>query len=249
MSEVYFLNLINPAGGFCYHYKAYTNKHSWASFLDQSKKWQTQLSNQNSKLLLIGPSAGYSLSSQLLSKYNQIDVLEIDSLAKWLFKKRFSKHPNIKFSNKIYFSIKNDSFNLIVEDLKQIKKDFPQHDIFFCNFLGQLPVLNKKISEQDYRLFFTEELHKILSDRTWYSYHDIFSVHFKKPHEIELFDVSSVDYFVDKLKEYGRNHSLLKFEVIDHLTQMNSKNDLLWLWPITPKSLHLIQAIYYTPEQ
>jgi hypothetical protein len=129
----------NPTGGIAYHVRALgSHSERWAPFrtaLAQSiAQWCSGQSGRLSSIILIGASGGYCLSSDWLKGFERIVVVEIDPLARMIFRARLPQH-------KIEFIKENI---LTAESLRPWREFLDSHagiPILFCNILGQLPLM------------------------------------------------------------------------------------------------------------
>jgi len=160
-----FNRLFSPSGGLLYHWKAYRFQDSlWRPFQIEINSWLVHRWNPHSKsIVLIGPSAGYQLSEEFLKRFEKIIVYEPDLFALYLLKNKFKKN-NLKykfFAQKIHFV---NSSKLSKECLVDLVKQYPDSCFLFCNLLGQLPLIYRKVKESQF-IIWTNEFESIFKDK------------------------------------------------------------------------------------
>ena len=244
------LNLLSKSGGLLYHFKARSYSQTiWGPYINNVYSWLDAWKPKKDKLLLIGPSSGYSISNRFLNRFKHIDAIEIDPLARLLFS--YSHDKKIHWDKQDYFKFSsNNNFN---ESFNKISEKYADHAILFCNFLGQVSFLIS--NNEDRFLNFESALQEFVKERSWASYHDIFSINAKaKP--IMIGDVSHVNLTVDINKnnvqfakwlqnfiEPPKNHEVV---VNDHKTFNffeKTKNINYFAWELQPRQTNIIEAI------
>lgn len=81
---------LSPSGGLTYHLRALRwRRRLWTPFRAQVAAWLAAWQPPCSELLLLGPSAGYTLDPAFLSRFAAIHAVEPDPLAHWLLRRRF----------------------------------------------------------------------------------------------------------------------------------------------------------------
>lgn len=214
-------NFITLSGGFNYHLKAFKNKKNWLPFKKQLHQFLNQWSPSKKSLNLIGPSGGHTLTTEFLNKFNEINCYDPDPLAHYIFKKN---HPiNLTWKTKNFYLELNTSNNC---------------SYLFANLLGQLPASLSSQELDDHNIM----LKSFLNDKSWASYHDVYSWNTKDQKHKDMPVPQSRNfqsYFEDNLKPHS--------EVIDHQTQFISSwsdHRQFFLWPLTPKRMHLIECCF-----
>src|SRR5438067_1928170 len=136
------------SGGTFYHLKAALYSHAlWDSHRQGVARFLKEWSPKEKVLVLIGPSAGYSLPTDFLSQFESIIAYEPDPVARLIFERRTGLKPRWK------------GHYLLEENL-------PGGAVLISNLLGQLEI---DVAE------FKPRLLRQLSGREFASYHDIFS--------------------------------------------------------------------------
>ena len=233
--------IINPAGAIYYHINAIYYKKNWQSFIsllnEQLMAWQPSCKN----IVIFGGSGGYCLKPEFVNQFDEIVHIDPDPLASRIFKWRFQK--NIQINCKNYFSKG-------LEGLSDLKKDFPNYSILFSNILGQIPYIVK--IDDNYPQSFCNILANLLNDISWFSFHDLLSLHFNKPNPALCWPViiegDSNNDLIDRLQQQTQLRPL-KINIIDHFTEgllPQTKSKIKLVWPRTPTSYHIIEATSQT---
>lgn len=208
------------SGGIGYHLRAakYSEK-LWDSFKCNLGFWLQNWEQKNSSLLLVGPSAGYSLSEKFLSRYQKIYVSEPDLIARILFRRRFVK-LNIE---------------TIRDDFISGNKPFPESDILFCNLLGQLRLAPDAMVKLLTRL----------RGKNFATYHDLFSFNGSFHWLSEKIDAGAKINEADLFSLFISTKNLHELIVEDHglLNFFPSRSRLVLHWEIVPGRHHLIECV------
>jgi hypothetical protein len=187
-SAVSFSALTNPAGGLFYQWRAFRfRKKLWGPFRHQVAEWLNSWARDREMLVLVGPSAGYTLPRELLLRFRRIVVVEPDAAAFMIFQARFLV-PAV-WEPGDYFGLEKTPAQ--PEKLNELFERYPSAAILFCNVLGQLPVLLRdggRASEVEPYMLGLSKVFRAAS-RSWpnlrlASYHDRFSRNTKHPNEI-----------------------------------------------------------------
>ncbi len=81
---------LTPAGGLVYHLRALRHRPLWRAYSDRLAGWLQAWNPPCRELVLIGPSAGWTLPAAFLAGFGQVHVLEPDPLARRLLGRRFA---------------------------------------------------------------------------------------------------------------------------------------------------------------
>lgn len=164
-----FASLFNPAGGVSYHLRAarHGNK-SWRPFRDGLQGWLTHWQPRERHLVLVGPSAGYSLSTAFLARFDRLTILEPDPLACWLMKRRLRADANTRSIRCTFVSEDH-----LLETPTRLAELVAELDaaILFCNVLGQLGHLLPNASDAHLRSI-KNAVRTATDGRSFASYHD-----------------------------------------------------------------------------
>ncbi len=130
--------LLGPAGGLVYHWRALRyQKKLWRPFRDQVAIWLRDWALDCQLLVLIGPSAGYTLPREFVLRFQRIVVVEPDPAAFLLFQSRFL--VPVDWQREDFFDLSSSKPN--PDKLLELFSRYPAGAFLFCNVLGQLPVL------------------------------------------------------------------------------------------------------------
>ena len=77
--------MTNPSGGWWWHVRAWRSRKSWQPVTQQMQDWWLHHSPQADKLVIVGASAGWMLSTQWLCRFKEVLTVDIDPWAWRLF--------------------------------------------------------------------------------------------------------------------------------------------------------------------
>lgn len=160
--------LVNPAGGLAYHLRAVRYRDGlWRPLRDALATWLSEWRPTERHLILVGPSAGYTLPMTWLGQFERLTALEPDPLAMWLFRRRIKRD-----TNSVPLTLLSDDH--LVDDparFVSLAKAHPDAAILFCNVVGQLRHLID--SNDDCRLAAVKQaVRSAIEGRSWATYHD-----------------------------------------------------------------------------
>jgi hypothetical protein len=220
--------LFHPSGSLPYHLRAWRWRRSlWAPFHAEVRRWLTDWRPETKHLVLVGPSGGYALSLQFLQRFDRIDVLEPDPLARWLLRRRF---PGIAFNW-------NDSAYLAQSGgFSRLAATYTAAAFLFCNLLGQ--ELQRQPAGFD-RAAWLAELEPALRCRAWASWHDLVST--TRPPDIR--PLLRLDHAIPLDELLARFWHGGNLEIIDHDTTGLCPREprRYGIWHLAPQSYHLIE--------
>lgn len=161
------------SGGVSYHLRAINQRYStWAPFFQIVRKWLvSDWRPTNTRLVIFGSSAGWSLPLEFLSQFNSIVIVEPDPLARMIFTFRFRHLKKLEFlavNNLLPWFDKEECFEKFIEAERNSA-------FLFSNLLGQIAFhldfqdTNSSREESNRRFL------KQMKDQTWASYHDVLS--------------------------------------------------------------------------
>lgn len=211
--------LIHPSGSLVYHWRAWRYRDTlWRPFRHRVDAWLAQWHPTPGHLVLIGPSAGYTLSPSFLGRFQRISVLEPDRLARHLLQRRF---PAIHFD-----------FHPALTRPESLLESFPEAAYLFCNVLGQAWTG----AEESH---WHRSLEASLAGQAWASYHDVVSTG-RRPDSIDAIDLPAMVPFDDLLGRFWLHGDLT---VDDHGTfgLFAELPRRYALWQLTPGRFHLIE--------
>jgi hypothetical protein len=154
-------------GGLTWHATAWLAQKRWVNTKDSIEQFLLKSPTRaHRKLILVGGSAGWMMSSKWLSQFEHIELVDIDPLAPFLFR---IQHKDVFKDGSIRFHF--DRRDGILE-LPQLLKQHPQGLLWFDNVLGQQCYRFKDEEWVERQLKFIKTL---LKDRSWGSVHDLLS--------------------------------------------------------------------------
>lgn len=149
-------HLLSDSGGLAYHWRALRHRHLWQPFIANVAQWLEAWNPPQDELVIIGPSAGYTLDARFLGRFAQVIILEPDPLARALLRRRF---PLVRFRHDPL-----DCFAGLHGPLA-LRQQYPQAAFLFANSIGQ------QLARLDSR--WPAHLLSALQDCSWASYHDV----------------------------------------------------------------------------
>ncbi len=160
--------LLNPAGGLSYHLRAarYAAK-LWQPTCAALAHWLARWQPPERHLVVVGPSAGYTLPLGWFTRFDQLTLLEPDPLARWLFgwrMRRHSRSPQLTF-------VPEDHLLEAPDRLLRLVHGCGDAALLFSNVLGQLQHLlgespGTKLDDVK------RMVRAACQGRSWASYHD-----------------------------------------------------------------------------
>ena len=220
------MNLMNPAGGLIYHWRALMHGKAWEDYRKNVLAFLKEWNPPREELILVGPSAGYSLDTHWLSSFDYLLGVEIDPLARWNFGRRHDVDVDW-----IAGAIAPD-----LNGIERILTQYPESPVLFCNILGQVPSLFPQMEDVP---DFHNRLLELLDGRMWASYHDRLSGQFTRPPRSRHFPSSlPIEDVVQAWKLSGT--------ILDHQTGTLGEGRECWVWPweIRPGYTHLIEGVF-----
>lgn len=214
--------LWHPSGGLIYHGRALRYRQPlWQAFCAQTARWLDSWHPSRTKLLIVGPSAGYTLPGAWLARFSRIDVLEPDPLARWLLGRRF---PGLRFHAGTL-----DCF-ATPHGPAQLAAAYPDHAILFSNVIGQ------KLGEAG-AANWLGALQIALQGHSWATYHDVIATA-TPPTCTSAVRCASPAPLEEVLSEFWRVAAL---SVHDHGTFGVLPGETAYaVWSITPRQHHLV---------
>ncbi len=150
-------------GGLSWHMSAWLSRKRWEPTQKSIDDFLMRHQVSQSELLLIGGSAGWMMSSQWLSQFKKIKVIDIDPLAPLFFYINHGKA--LRKSGTAWGFERRDG----IRELSLLIKEYPQSFIWFDNVLGQQCF---KLKDEDLVLRQLKHIKVILKNSHWGSIHD-----------------------------------------------------------------------------
>jgi hypothetical protein len=229
-------HFFSPAGGVVYHLRALKySSRLWQPFRLQLETWLQGWNPPEKRLVLIGPSAGYSLNRAWLSRFDEIICLDPDRLAKTLFIARLRPHKLI-WSLENYLELKTPKEQM--QGFGKFIESYSDSAVLFSNFLGQLHLMT---DTWPWKTGVTQ----ILNGHSWASYHDRVSgplpPKFTPPYRstARLSDALIIEKLYSTPPE--------DVELIDHDTDgffPKAREHTYLTWQLRPHWYHLIEAVH-----
>ena len=155
--------LFGPSGGLLWHWRALRAWRKHADLRDQIEHWLLDWQPSVSTLVLVGPSAGWTLSQRFLARFKTIVAIDLDPSARPLF--WFAHGKSLAASGTQIRWLHGDFAEVLP---RLLGADAPVA-VLFCNVLGQLGV-----ERSDYQQVLGALPHTLRSVH-WASYHDRYS--------------------------------------------------------------------------
>lgn len=149
---------LSPSGGLVYHLRALRYRRGWQPYTAQLAGWLKAWSPPCRALVLIGPSAGWTLPAAFLARFAPVHVLEPDPLARRLLGRRF---PDAAFEFGRLDCLADRDGPL------RLARKHPDAALLFANVLGQ-QVGAAVLAEP-------AGLRRALAAHHWASCHDVLS--------------------------------------------------------------------------
>lgn len=220
---------LSPSGGLTYHLRALRWRHRlWAPFRARVAAWLAAWQPPCSELLLLGPSAGYTLDPAFLARFAAIHTVEPDPLARWLLRRRFPGLP-LRFLDLQAFDEAGPA---------RLAAGHPAAAILFANLLGQ-------VHDTDATAALAPRLVAALAGRHWASYHDLLSASARPTRPCAGLDRLAADPTALARRLWAGQG----IEVADHGTAglAGGGPSELALWPLTPRRWQLVAWVSHAP--
>ena len=222
---------LHASGGLIWHLRALRYRNSlWRPFRNEVERWLQAWQPPVNKLIIVGPSAGYTLDADFLQRWQDIVVLEPDPLARRLLQWRY---PDARW--------RFESLDVLsdISDLAWLSKRFADHAILFSNVLGQIAPRDEAASQA-----WQHSVREILMDNHWASYHDVIST--SRPPVALAAQAPSGEALGELVARFWHGGEL---EMVDHGTfglgecksRSNFSNNAYCIWQLQPQQYHLVE--------
>ena len=213
-------HLWHASGGLVYHWRALRyRRRLWQPFVAQVARWLAGWQPPQRELVLVGPSAGYTLDRAFLARFARVTILEPDPLAKSLLRRRFAGIP--------FEEGRVDCF-CGLDGPQALLDKHPQAAFLFSNSLGQqLACLDPA---------WPAALQQALAGHSWASYHDIIATA-RGPVHVEAQSLGSEGTLEDVLAGFWPGGELVVF---DHGSFGVLPAQEFAPWALTPTQHHLV---------
>ncbi len=242
-------DVFNPAGGIRYHYRAARHAgERWRPFRENVRRWLHGWQPPERHLVLVGPSAGYTLPIPWLMTFEKLTILEPDPVACWLLRRKLTLHgrTNRCAQTPEYAFITSD--HLVTQPARwtqRIARSGPSA-ILFSNVLGQLPHLVGDAAGAR-TADIKGAIRDAVKERSWASYHD--RVSSTVAPSVSLSGLHAAQRLTDDELEPLYAHSQTSVTLVDHDTEDLFPRELAhsyFSWELTPGYFHLIEAVQQT---
>ncbi len=230
---------LHDSGGLVWHWRALRRRHTlWRPFRNQVALWLAAWQPPEKALLLVGPSAGYTLDGAFLARWSSIIALEPDPLARYLLRRRCGER--LQFADLDVFA---------PQGMQALAAHYPGHAILFSNVLGQLAPRQPDAARRWYAA-----LRTALAQQHWASYHDLVSTA-RRPDGVACQDLDgeSLEALMARFWHGG------EVAITDHcsfgLGLDAAAASALWKhravahWALGPAQHHLVEFLQYEPTQ
>ncbi len=237
----------DTTGGLRWHVRAFWQRRRWQPTSALIADWLASTRPASSHLLLIGGSAGWMMSSAWLQRFRQIDLIDIDPHAAWLFRLNHGRALRAADVDLRFFQTDG------LRDLERLLEASPEASIFFDNVLGQhlYRVRDMEVAESE-----LQQIAARLRGRDWGSVHDLYSGPVDParaaPPPVSLYHArnDAQGLVVDGLRDTSMHRLLLgqlggHGEWMDHVTSgvfPPGTTSQLIAWPFLPGYAHWLQA-------
>jgi hypothetical protein len=222
---------LHASGGLFWHLRALRyRKRLWRPFCNEVQRWLREWQPPTDKLIIVGPSAGYTLNADFLQRWQEIVVLEPDPLARRLLRWRY---PDARWRFESLDVLSN------IDDLAWLGERFAKHAILFSNVLGQIAPRDEAVSQ-----IWQRRLREILRGHHWASYHDVISTS-RQPAALlaQVPSEEALDHLVARFWHGG------ELEIVDHGTfglgkcesRSSFSNNSYCIWRLRPRQYHLVE--------
>jgi hypothetical protein len=240
-------------GGLRWHLRAFSQRRRWQFTSALIADWLKSTRPASSHLLLIGGSAGWMMSSAWLQRFQQIDLIDVDPHAAWLFRLNHGRALRASGSHLRFFQTDG------LKALDRLLTESPEATIFFDNVLGQHLYRVGDIASAESEL---QQIAARLKGRDWGSVHDLYSGPVDSNRAVTqpvsryhaLNDAQGL--VVNGLRDTPMHRLLLSQvgghdEWMDHLTSslfpIGTASQLI-AWPFRPGYAHWLQAGWVTGQ-
>jgi len=212
--------LWDASGGLVYHWRALRHRRRlWQPFIKQVAQWLECWQPAQQELVIIGPSAGYTLDANFLARFARVSILEPDPLARALLRRRF---PAVNFQHDNL-----DCFADLHGPLA-LRQHYPQAAFLFANSVGQ------QLTQLDPR--WPARLLQAMQGCSWASYHDVAASN-RAPRSSEARSFREGDSLEQVLSAFWSGGEL---ELFDHGSFAVLPAEAHATWSITPQQHHLV---------
>ena len=235
---------LNPAGGLRYHLRAWASAQRWDGFRAALAGWLADFEPRSSRVLLVGPSAGYTFPDAFLRRFSSITILDPDPIARFLLSRRLRRLGilvvELEARDQLLSPLLDGSSGLV-----ELLDADPERALVFGNVLGQASFLLGDADFERFKSAFRERLWPRLKGRAWLSFHDRLSGNLA-PTFSGRYDAGQRLDDAGVLRELYPTEPGRAVELFDHRSDGFFPNTLphtYFDWPIDRSRHHLIEAV------
>jgi hypothetical protein len=222
-------HLLDDSGGLGYHLRALRYRRTlWAPFITQVAGWLSTWQAPTTHLVIVSPSAGYTIDAAFLQRFDRITILEPDPLARLILRRRF---PDLRIEHGELDCLSGR------EGPQWLARLYPGASLLFANVLGQTPVL-----AADPR--WADRLRTALQAHHWASWHDVLSATTPSLADIDrpLEPAADITALATRCWRWPT-------EVSDHDSfGLVGRQDGLALWHLSPAQWQIVEWGIHAPE-
>jgi hypothetical protein len=230
-----------------YHLRASRYRRSlWQPFVRSLGGWLAQIETPNTRLILVGPSAGYCLRDEFFQRFEEVVLCEPDPLALWLLSSRLERlgirHVVRRADDLLIAPLLHGELGL-----GGLLEQEPHSALAFCNVLGQVRFL---LSESDFERWlgaFRERIAPRLAGRAWFSFHDRVSGELAPRLEAPCLSPRALDDGELLARFYATAPERARpFELTDHHTARIFPRELpraYFAWQLAPARHYLVEGV------
>ena len=236
---------MNLTGGLSWHWQAWRAGQRWQNTSAEIENWLLAQPVSTPRLLLIGASAGWMMSSQWLCRFQSVHTWDIDPFAAILFKAR---HGRALRTHQVDLQCHTGDG---LTQLPMLLREDLDATIFLDNVLGQIRFQNHTVNQTENRL---RTITHALQGRHWGSLHDRMSgpvSHAWPTHPLpaaQTFDIARSTEPQSTQRWLGQMAAQSPW--LDHLTGSVFKEGTQithFAWPMQAQYWHWLQAGWVTP--
>ena len=155
--------LSGPTGGLAWHTRALRSLDRWEHFRQGVRGWLSTWNPHSEALILVGPSAGWTLPGDFLARFRHLYCIDIDPLARPLF--HWVHGARLRMAGVDVRWVRAD----FMQSADALLRARPNAAVLLANMLGQHGFRSASASaaQDDIR-----RLQERLAPRSWASFHD-----------------------------------------------------------------------------
>jgi hypothetical protein len=234
----------SPSGGLTWHWRAWRHRALWRDFMQALQTrlvdWCDTLPAPTEGLLLLGPSAGWTLPGQLLRHFSHIHAVDLDALAPQLF--AWVHRQDLQGSAVHPSPLLTWERCNLMDELPRLLAQHPRHAVLFVNMLGQHRFHQAQLDRTESEL---QQLKQQLRAHAWASYHDRLSGQWPTALRLPAAFTHAGPVADAQLAQAMQGYLSQPTPWLDHLTAEvlpHQSSRLLLPWRIRPGWLHWVEV-------